>query len=74
MLQRARRFAIRLHKDETGPNTVEWVLLIIIALIVLLVIFWFAKWVIGKFTDKAEAVASDDFLSKDGTSGKTLPK
>ena len=65
MLQRARRFAIRLHKDETGPNTVEWVLLIIVALIVLLVIFWFATWVIGKFRGKAEAVAGDDFLKKD---------
>ena len=41
MLQRVRRLAIDLHEDESGPNTVEWVLLIIVALIVLVGIFWF---------------------------------
>ncbi len=62
MLQHVRRFAIRLHEDETGPNTVEWVLLIIVALIILLLIFWFASWVYETFQTKAESVQDDDFL------------
>ncbi len=62
MLQHVRRFAIRLHEDETGPNTVEWVLLIIVALIILLLIFWFASWVYETFQAKAEDVQDDDFL------------
>jgi Flp pilus assembly pilin Flp len=49
MLQRVRNFAVRLHKDERGPNTVEWLLLIIIALVLLVVIYKFAKWAKTKF-------------------------
>ena len=48
MLQRIRRFAIRLHEDESGPNTVEWVLLIIVALVVLVAIYWFVTEVVLK--------------------------
>ena len=33
----------RLHKDESAPNTVEWVLLIIVAMIVLAGIYVFTK-------------------------------
>lgn len=62
MLQRTRRFFTKLHKDETGPNTVEWILLIIVALIVLLAISLMARWVIGKFNSKQEAVENDPFL------------
>ena len=62
MLQRVRRFAIRLHEDESGPNTVEWVLLIIVALIILLLIFWFTTWVYDQFKTKAEEVQNDAFL------------
>ncbi len=64
MMQRIRRFAADLHEDESGPNTVEWVLLIIIGLIILLIIFWFANWVIDQFKDKAEAVQDDAFLDQ----------
>lgn len=45
MLQRVRRFAIELHEDESGPNTVEWILLIIVALVILVGIYAFVKWV-----------------------------
>ncbi len=48
MLQRVRRFAVRLHEDESGPNTVEWVLLIIVALVVLVAIYWFVTEVVLK--------------------------
>jgi hypothetical protein len=48
MLQRVRRLAIELHEDESGPNTVEWVLLIIVALIVLVGIYWFVTEVVMK--------------------------
>ena len=60
MLQRVRRFAIRLHKDETGPNTVEWVLLIIVALLVLVGIFAFIKFVMGKLGDAQKEIENPD--------------
>jgi flagellar biosynthesis/type III secretory pathway M-ring protein FliF/YscJ len=46
MLKAVRRFAIRLHHDESGPNTVEWVLLIIVALLILVAIYVFVKKVV----------------------------
>jgi len=48
MLQKARNFATRLHEDESGPNTVEWVLLIIVALVILAAIYLFVQWAIGE--------------------------
>lgn len=60
--RRARRFLERFHKDEAGPNTVEWVLLIIIALILLIAIFLFANFVIDKFKEKQNDVQNDDFV------------
>ncbi|MFT5289091.1 MAG: Flp pilus assembly pilin Flp [Planctomycetota bacterium] len=56
MLRRARKFAARLHKDESGPNTVEWVLLIIVALVVLIGIYLFVQWAFDKLGEK-----KDDF-------------
>jgi len=55
MLQRARKFASRLHEDESGPNTVEWVLLIIVALVILIGIYAFVQWAFGEVNDKAGA-------------------
>lgn len=52
MLRAARNFAVRLHKDESGPNTVEWVLLIIVALVVLVGIYLFVQWAYDKLTEK----------------------
>ena len=62
MLQRVRRFAVELHEDESGPNTVEWILLIIIALILLVAILLLANWAIDKFTEKRESVEQDTFF------------
>lgn len=51
-----------LHEDESGPNTVEWVLLIIIALILLVAIFLFAQFVINQFKQRQQSVEQDPFL------------
>ncbi len=56
MLQRVRRLAIDLHEDESGPNTVEWVLLIIVALVILVAIYFFVQWAIGKVKEGQDAV------------------
>lgn len=54
MLQKARKFAVRLHKDESGPNTVEWILLIIVALVVLIGIYLFVQWAYEKLSEKKD--------------------
>ena len=62
MLKRVRRFAAELHEDESGPNTVEWVLLIIVALVVLVLIYWFiTKVVQPKLEEGAKSVDDMDF-------------
>ena len=54
MLKAVRRFAVRLHRDESGPNTVEWVLLIIVALLVLVAIYYFVNNVVIEGLKDAE--------------------
>ena len=63
MLKNVRRFALRLHKDESGPNTVEWVLLIIVALIVLVAIYAFVQMVMDKMDEGKSKVEDMDFDS-----------
>ena len=58
MVERLKRFVRRLHEDESGPNTVEWVLLIIVALVVLAVIYFFVNWLIEQFGERAEQIES----------------
>lgn len=62
MLKRTKQFFVDLHEDESGPNTVEWVLLIIVALLVLIAIFLMAQWAIDQFTAKQKKVESDPFF------------
>lgn len=64
MLTRTREFVRELHEDESGPNTVEWILLVIVALLVLLAIFFMAQWAINKFNEKKGKVESDPFFKK----------
>ena len=45
MARRTKGFLRRLHEDETGPNTVEWILLIVVALVVLIGIYVIVQWV-----------------------------
>lgn len=62
MLQRVRRLAIDLHEDESGPNTVEWVLLIIVALIVLAGIYWFInEYVFPALDDAGKELGDMEF-------------
>lgn len=69
MLTRARKFATRLHKDESGPNTVEWVLLIIVALVVLAGIYLFVTWAGEKLTEEKEAFEGSSDGAKDAFGG-----
>jgi len=64
MLDRAKQLFKDLHEDESGPNTVEWVLLVIVALLVLLAIFLMAQWAIDQFTSKQKKVEADPFFNK----------
>ena len=60
MLQRVRRFAIDLHEDESGPSTVEWVLLIIVALVILVAIFSFVKWIMEQIEERKADLEDPD--------------
>ena len=48
LLSQTKNFLRRLDEDESAPNTVEWVLLVIVALIVMVVIWFIARWVMQK--------------------------
>ena len=65
MLEKLRRFTRRLHKDESGPNTVEWILLIIVALLVLVAIYVFVNKVVLKNLEDA----TDEFEKQEIESG-----
>ena len=62
MLSKMKNFAMELHEDEAGPNTVEWVLLIMVALILLVVIVSAASWAVDKMNEAA-AQGNDDDVS-----------
>ena len=68
MLRKARQFARRLHEDESGPNTVEWVLLIIVALVVLIGIYIFVQWAFDKLNEKKDEYDQDG-VNYDGGGG-----
>ena len=59
----------RLHRSEDGPNTVEWVLLVIVALIVLVGIYFVAQWALGGLKKNAEKVNTQS----QGTTPETIP-
>ena len=50
-IQKFRQMLVRLHKDEAAPNTVEWILLIIVGLLVLVGIFMFAQYAVGRMDE-----------------------
>ncbi|MHC4871443.1 MAG: hypothetical protein ACYTFY_06335 [Planctomycetota bacterium] len=54
--KRAGDFFKALHKDESAPGTVEWVLMIIVALVIMAVIYFIAQWVMEGGTEEANTV------------------
>ena len=54
MFNTAKNYVARLHSDESGPNTVEWILLIIIALVILIAVYFFADFALSKFNEHNE--------------------
>ncbi len=62
---KARDFFVRLHEDESGPNTVEWILLVIVALVVLVGIYVIVKWVGGETNEQAKEMQQQRSSAKD---------
>ena len=54
----ARRISA-LHRNEEGPNTVEWVLLVTVGLIVLVGIYFIAQWALGGLKSKSDKVNTE---------------
>ncbi len=57
--ERTKKFFKALHEDESAPGTVEWVLMVIVALIIMAVIYYIAQWVIEGGSDEAKNVDSE---------------
>ena len=74
LLSQTKNFLRRLDEDESAPNTVEWVLLVIVALIVLIVIWFIARWAMKKGdTGSQEVNKQIDSGTKDAENvGKNL--
>ncbi|MDR0868619.1 MAG: hypothetical protein LBP75_09165 [Planctomycetota bacterium] len=58
LTKKMRNFAKKLHDDESAPGTVEWVLLVIVALIVMVAIYYVARWVLQSGAEEAKDVDS----------------
>jgi uncharacterized protein (UPF0333 family) len=54
MLAERNGFWRRLHEDDNAPGTVEWVLLVVVALVVLIGIYYLAQ---GSFTSASAKAA-----------------
>ena len=62
VIRKAKRFIRELHEDETAPSTVEWMMLITVALVVLVAIYYVARWAISSTEDAAKKVEGEDPL------------
>jgi Flp pilus assembly pilin Flp len=72
LAKRTKNFFKRLHEDESGPNTVEWVLLVIVALIIMAAIYFIAQWVLQGGAEEADKVNQGrDAATKDVDGIKT---
>ena len=60
MVKRVQNFLRRLHHDEVGLNTVEVILLLVIAIVLLIGIWAFVRWAMGKFSEEASELESQD--------------
>jgi len=61
MLERTRRFLKRLHEDESGPNTVEWVLLIVVGLVILIAIYLVVTLMMDRMRGETNNVVNNNF-------------
>lgn len=44
LVKSGKSFWTRLHDDESAAGTIEWILLVIVALVVLIGIYYFVNW------------------------------
>ncbi|GHS90907.1 hypothetical protein FACS1894139_05110 [Planctomycetales bacterium] len=65
LTNKMRNFAKKLHDDESAPGTVEWVLLVIVALIVMVAIYYIAQWVLGGGAQEAQEVDTQRTRAKE---------
>ena len=70
LLSQTKSFFRRLDEDESAPNTVEWVLLVIVALIILVAIWFIARWAVQKGDKGAHDV--DVQIDKGGQDAKDI--
>lgn len=61
MLERTRRFLKRFHEDESGPNTVEWVLLIVVGLVILIAIYLVVTLMMDRMRSETNNVVNNNF-------------
>ncbi len=60
MLLNLRKFAGRIHKDETGAMSVEKVMIIaLISLPIIIALWLFRKKLVGWFNEKANSLSDD---------------
>lgn len=60
MKKRLARFMRRLHADESGMNTVETILLLVVAIIVLIAIYKFVEWAFSDLEEKQGEIEQPD--------------
>lgn len=66
MLSKARRFMLNLHEDESGPTTVEWIMLLIVGLVILAGLFIFARYMFTRteqVQDQVESTADETSIA-----------
>ncbi|MHC4887668.1 MAG: hypothetical protein ACYTGH_21525 [Planctomycetota bacterium] len=57
--KKTRNFFKALHNDESAPGTVEWILIVIVALIVMTAIYFIAQWVLEGGAKEASDVSKN---------------
>lgn len=72
--QRTKRFFLRLHEDQTGPNTIEWILLVVVALVVMIGIYLIVQWAGEETTGQAEQMQTERQKAKDAMNKLTPNK
>lgn len=58
-IEHVKKLLRRLHRDEKATGTIEWMLLIVVALVVLAVIYYFVRWAIQGTSNAAQSVEGE---------------